>query len=78
MSEQDIQKTPGVCGGDACIRQTRIPVWLLEESLRLGLSESEILEDHPSLRVDDLANAWAYVRTHRDEIDRNIKENEDV
>ena len=24
-----IQKTPGVCGGYACVRQTRIPVWTL-------------------------------------------------
>ena len=31
-----IEKTPGVCGGDPCIRQTRIPVWLLEQLRRLG------------------------------------------
>ncbi len=24
-----IQKTPNVCGGDACIRNTRIRVWLI-------------------------------------------------
>ena len=24
-----ITKTAGVCGGDACIENTRIPVWLL-------------------------------------------------
>lgn len=24
-----IKKTPGVCGGDACIGNTRIPVWSL-------------------------------------------------
>jgi hypothetical protein len=26
-----ITKTPDVCGGDACIAKTRIPVWLLRE-----------------------------------------------
>ena len=24
-----IQKIPGVCGGHACVRNTRIPVWTL-------------------------------------------------
>ena len=31
-----IQKTPGLCGGDACIRQTRIPVWVLVNTCGLG------------------------------------------
>ncbi len=31
-----IQKTPGVCGGDACIRETRIPVWVLVNPCGLG------------------------------------------
>jgi hypothetical protein len=26
-----ITKTPDVCGGDACIAKTRIPVWLLRK-----------------------------------------------
>jgi uncharacterized protein (DUF433 family) len=25
-----IERTPGVCGGDACIAGTRIPVWVPE------------------------------------------------
>jgi uncharacterized protein (DUF433 family) len=29
-----ITKTPGICGGDACVRGTRIPVWLLLVSPR--------------------------------------------
>src|SRR6516164_3303067 len=31
-----VQKTPDVCGGDACIRRTRIPVWLLVRHRQLG------------------------------------------
>jgi uncharacterized protein (DUF433 family) len=31
---------------------------------------------YPSLRAEDLANAWAYVRGHREEIEREIAENE--
>ena len=43
-----IQNTPGVCGGDACIRQTRIPVWVLVNARGLGISEAELLEDYPT------------------------------
>ena len=69
-----IWKTPGVCGGDPCIRRMRIPVWLLEEYRRLGATESDLLADYPDLTAEDLANAWAYVRAHADEIDRQIEE----
>jgi hypothetical protein len=31
---------------------------------------------YPQLRAEDLANAWAYVRSHRDEIDEEIQQNE--
>ena len=71
-----IEQTPGVCGGDPCIRKTRIPVWLLESFRRLGSTEAELLDSYPSLQAQDLVNAWAYVRTHRDEIERQILENE--
>jgi uncharacterized protein (DUF433 family) len=52
-----------------------IPVWLLVKSKRLGLSEADILRSYPTLRAEDLTNAWAYERLHRDEIDRQIAEN---
>src|SRR5271170_7359574 len=73
-----IESRPGVCGGEPCIVRTRIPVWILEQSRRLGISEAELLRSYPSLRAEDLANSWAYVRSHRDEIDRQIRENEEA
>jgi uncharacterized protein (DUF433 family) len=73
-----IESRPGVCGGEPCIVRTRIPVWVLEQSRRLGISEADLLRSYPSLRAEDLANAWAYVRRHRDEIDRQIRENEEA
>ena len=72
-----IQKNPGVCGGDACIRQTRIPVWVLVNASRLGISEAELLEDYPTLRAADLANAWAYADAYPDEIETAIRKNEE-
>jgi uncharacterized protein (DUF433 family) len=71
-----IETAPGVCGGAACIVRTRIPVWLLENARRLGTPEADILRAYPQLRAEDLANAWAYVRSHRDEIDHEIQQNE--
>jgi uncharacterized protein (DUF433 family) len=68
-----IESIPGVQGGDPCIVRTRIPVWVLEQARRLGVTEAELLQDYPSLRAEDLANAWAYVRAHRHDIDRQIQ-----
>lgn len=45
-----IEKTPGVCGGSACIRQTRIPVWLLTEARQTGYSEADLLTQYPPYR----------------------------
>jgi uncharacterized protein (DUF433 family) len=73
-----IECVPGVCGGEACIVRTRIPVWVLESARRLRISEAELLRSYPSLRAEDLANAWAYVRSHLDEIERQIQENEEA
>ncbi len=71
-----IESKPGVVGGVACIVRTRIPVWLLEQGRRLGTSEADLLRAYPSLRAEDLANAWAYTRTHANEIEQHIVENE--
>jgi len=56
--------------------RTRIPVWVLVRARQLGTSEADILLAYPSLGADDLTNAWAYYRTHRDEIDDQIVANE--
>jgi len=71
-----IESRPGVCGGEPCVVRTRIPVWVLEQARRLGASEAELLRVYPTLRAEDLVNAWAFVRSHRDEITRQIEANE--
>ena len=72
-----IESQPAVMGGDACIVRTRISVWLLEQARRLGTSEADLLKAYPTLRAEDLANAWSYVSGHLEEIERQIAENED-
>lgn len=71
-----IGKTKYVCGGDACIASTRIPVWSLEQARRLGFSEAELLDAYPSLKPSDLIAAWDYVNKYTEEIEVAIRENE--
>ena len=73
-----IDSLPGVCGGEPSIVRTRIPVWLLVQAQRLGTSEAELLRAYPTLRAEDLANAWAYFRAHKGEIEEQILENEEA
>jgi len=49
-----------------------------ENRLVLGTSEAELLRSYPTLHAEDLTNAWAYFRSHREEIDRQIRENEEA
>lgn len=71
-----IESAEGVCGGEPRVVRTRIPVWVLEQTRRLGATEADLLRSYPTLRAEDLANAWAYVRSHREEIERQIRDHE--
>jgi uncharacterized protein (DUF433 family) len=71
-----IEKTVGVCGGDACIASTRIPVWVLVNARKIGISEVQLLQDYPALSAMDLANAWFYAAMYPEEIALAIQENE--
>lgn len=71
-----IERTPGVCGGEACVAGTRIPVWVLVRARQLGGSEADILQDYPRLSRDDLDAAWGYYALHRADIEQLIESNE--
>jgi uncharacterized protein (DUF433 family) len=73
---QPIKKTAGVCGGDACVGNTRIPVWSLVHDRQLGMSDAKILQAFPGLTAADLVNAWAYAEAYPQEIEIAIQENE--
>ena len=77
-TEVMIQKTPNVVGGDACIRRTRIAVWMLVGYRKLGLSDDELLEVYPGLTRQDLKAAWDYYTANRDEIETAIRENDEA
>ncbi|HEY9826770.1 MAG TPA: DUF433 domain-containing protein [Stenomitos sp.] len=71
-----IRKTPGVCGGRACIRNTRIPVWTLVVYRQNGSDDASILNDYPTLTQSDLDTAWAYNALYAEEIQSDICDNE--
>lgn len=77
-SSPRIKKTPGVCGGEACVGNTRIAVWMLEESRRTGVTDADLLQDYPGLDARDLAAAWSYVDAHPVEIENAIHANREA
>ncbi|QEH38397.1 hypothetical protein OJF2_69980 [Aquisphaera giovannonii] len=72
-----IVRTPDVCGGSARLIRTRAPVWTLERMRQLGISDADILSSSPRLQAADLVQAWAYADQHREEIEKEIRENEE-
>lgn len=74
--QQPIRKTPGICGGAARIRDTRLPVWTLIAYQQQGATDSELLHNYPGLTDSDLQAASNYYKLNRAEIDQLVTENE--
>lgn len=71
-----IESRAEVCGGEAYIVRTRIPVWLLENARRNGVTEQVLLAAYPTLRAEDVVNARNYARAHATEINLQISDND--
>jgi uncharacterized protein (DUF433 family) len=70
ISIEHISKTPGICGGKACIAGHRIRVLDIATLYEgAGLSPKEIAERFPSITLADVHAAIAYYLDHRDEIE---------
>jgi len=64
-----ISRTPGVCGGRACIAGHRVRVLdIVVWHEHQGLSPDEIVSQVPSLTLADVHAALAYYFEHIDEI----------
>lgn len=68
-----IRKRPNFMNGDACVHNTRIPVWRLEQIRRGGADDMSILRAYPALTKYDLSAAWRYVEAHEAEINLAIE-----
>ena len=55
-----LQADPAICGGQVCIKGTRIPVSLILEILAGGDTIEDLLEGYPTLSREDVAAALAY------------------
>jgi uncharacterized protein (DUF433 family) len=75
---EPIRSRPEVMGGDACIRNTRIPVWALIDYKRQGLTDAQLLDAFPSLNASDLTAAWDYYAAHSQEVDAQRRRHEDA
>jgi|SRR5205085_289041 len=74
-----ITRTPGVCGGKACIAGTRIRVmdiaiWYEHQ----GMTPDEIVDQFPTITLSDVHTALAYYYDHIEEIREDIRRNDEV
>ena len=55
-----LEANPAICGGQVCIKGTRIPAALLLDALAGGDTIEDLLRGYPTLTRDDVAAALAY------------------
>ncbi len=72
-----IESVPGRCGGRPCIVGHRIRVQDIAEWFAEGQSPEAIVRRFPQLTLVDVYAALAYYFDHRDEMDRQMKEDEE-
>ena len=68
-----ITKTPGVCGGKACLDGHRVRVQdIVTDYEWNGLSPDEICQQYPSITLAHVHAALSYYYEHRDEIQADL------
>lgn len=78
IKEKHIVKDRGICGGQPRIAGCRIKVQqIILEYERLGWTPDQICDAHSSVSLSDVHASLAYYYDHREEIDRNIRKDEE-
>ncbi|MGB3788638.1 MAG: DUF433 domain-containing protein [Phormidesmis sp.] len=72
LIDRAIQKTVGVCGGYARVRNTRIAVWTLISLTDQGMDDDALLENFPGLTYFDMLAVRLYYQANRQEINSLI------
>lgn len=68
MKHDRIEMNPKIMGGKPVIRGTRIPVDMILGELGARMSPQEIVDEHPTLAIDDIYAAQAFAADYiRDE-----------
>ncbi len=74
VSKEHITKTPGICGGRACIAGHRIRVMdVVALHERRKLSPAEVVEQYPTITLADVYAALAYYHDNPDEIEAEFE-----
>src|SRR5262245_11235198 len=79
MNYPHIVRTPDVCSGLPRIEGTRITVNVVaRDVVRLRRTPEEVLMAHPHLTLAQIHSALAYYFDNRDEVDKSLREADDV
>ncbi|MFQ5411408.1 MAG: DUF433 domain-containing protein [Phycisphaerae bacterium] len=74
-----IDTTAGVCGGKPCISGTRVRVQdIIVWHEQIGLSPDEIVFHYEGITLADICAALSYYHDHRDEIRKDMSEEESL
>jgi len=74
LSVEHISKTPGICGGKACIAGHRIRVMdIVAMHEYAGMTPDEIADQYPSITLADIHAALAYYFDHRVDIETEFR-----
>ncbi len=60
MAHERIKRDPLIMSGQPVIAGTRIPVATILNDLATGSTEAQVLEDYPTLSLEDIRAALAY------------------
>lgn len=69
-----VERRPGVQGGEAVVKGTRIPVASVVLTEREYGGVDGVRSAYPQLSAEDVADALAYYLEHREEVDAFIAE----
>jgi len=58
--EEHVVVDATVCGGQPCVKGTRIPIAVLLDGLAEGLSPAELIDHYPQISLADIGAALGY------------------
>lgn len=67
MMTERISVNPNICHGQACVKGTRIPVHQIIRMLAGGDRIDQLLDDYPSLKVEDIYACLDYAASLAEE-----------
>ena len=60
LIEEHLASDPAICGGQVCIKGTRIPASIVLGALAGGDTIDDVLRGHPGVTRDDISAVLAY------------------